>query len=85
MLRSWHMNRTGDTIEWGWKICSLSTFWSDYSHLSREQGPAFWLAVNLALAFTYALVIAVGIDWFFARRKRREKAVGSRQKAIGEK
>jgi hypothetical protein len=35
---------------------------------------ALLLAVNLALAFTYALVIALGIDQFLARRKRREKS-----------
>lgn len=73
MMRSWHMDRRGDLIEWGWKICSLSTFWSDYSHLSRKQEPAFWLSVNLALAFVYALVIAVGIDQFLARRRRRRE------------
>ena len=75
MLRSWRMDRTADTIEWGWKVCSLSTFWSDYIHLSREQSPAFWFKVNLALAFIYALVIALGIDQFFARRRRRREVI----------
>jgi hypothetical protein len=73
MLRSWRMDHKADLIEWGWKICSLSTFWSDYIHLSREEAPAFWLKVNLGLALIYALVIAFGIDQFFTRRRRRRE------------
>jgi hypothetical protein len=79
MMRSWRMDQMADIIEWGWKVCTLNTFWSDYNYLHREQEPGLWLAVNLALAFIYAVVIALSIDQFLARRKRREKAVGSRQ------
>jgi hypothetical protein len=74
MLRSWLVNPPGTIVEWGWKVCSLSSFWSDYSYFSREQEPAFWLKVNLVLAFIYALVLALGVDQFFARRKRRREA-----------
>jgi hypothetical protein len=70
MLRSWLMNPPGTLIEWGWKVCSLREYWSDYPHITREQKPALWLSVNLALASIYALVIAVGIDQFLTRRTR---------------
>jgi len=70
MLRSFGPNFTGDVITWGWKICTLHEFRSDYQYLSREQSPQFWLAVNLALALLYALIIAVGINFLLTRRKR---------------
>jgi hypothetical protein len=72
MRRSWLMNPPGTLIEWGWKVCSLRDYWADYTYMTREQKPAVWLAVNIALAFVYALVIAVGIDQFLARRQRLE-------------
>ena len=72
MLRSWLMNPPGTLIEWGWKVCSLRDYWSDYPYITREQKPAVWLAVNLALALMYALVIAAGVDQFLARRKRTD-------------
>jgi hypothetical protein len=37
MMRSWRVDHVGDVIEWGWKVCTLNNFWSDYSYLSREQ------------------------------------------------
>ena len=73
MLRSWRVDQVGDLIEWGWQICTLNTYWSDYQHLSPEQKPAFWLAVNLALALIYALVIALGVDRLLARLKQRDE------------
>jgi hypothetical protein len=73
MTRSWHVDRTADLVDWGWKICSLSTFWSEYNYFRPEQSPAFWLTVNLALAFIYALLFAGGIDQFLARRRRRRE------------
>ena len=70
MRRSWFMDRHADVIDWGWKICSLREYWADYHYITREQSPAFWLAVNLALAFVYAALIALIIDLLFARRRR---------------
>lgn len=72
MVRSWQVDHAGDVIDWGWKLRTLWSYWTNYSYLRPEQQPAFWLSVNLALGFTYALVIALGIDWLFARRARRE-------------
>jgi hypothetical protein len=72
MVRSWRVDHTGDTIEWGWKICTLKGYWSDYNYLSPEQRPALWLGVNLALALIYALLITIIIDQIIARMKRRE-------------
>jgi hypothetical protein len=71
MLRSWRVDHVGDVIEWGWKLCTLSNYWSDYRYIRPQQQPAFWLGVNLALAAIYALVIAFSVDQFFAYRKRR--------------
>jgi hypothetical protein len=72
MMRSWRMDHAGDIIEWGWKICSLREYWSDYPYISPEQNPAFWLAVNLVLAFAYALIIALIIDRVLVRRRRKQ-------------
>jgi hypothetical protein len=71
MLRSWLMDRPVTVIEWGWKLTTLSHYWSDYHYFKAEQRPLLWLAVNLALAFFYALVIALGIDRLLAGHKRR--------------
>lgn len=75
MLRSFRTGQLGDLIEWGWKICSLSEYWSNYRYISREQNPAFWLSVNLGLAIVYAVVIAVCVDLLF-RFWRRRRAQG---------
>jgi|GEM_PF-1957709 len=59
MLHVMFAHGGGGTIEWGWKRCTLSSFWSDYQYLRREQDPALWLTVNVGLALTYALAIAL--------------------------
>ena len=71
MLRSWRMDRAADLIEWGWKICSLREYWSDYQHITREQSPAFWLTVNFGLALVYAALIALSIDRVLVLWRRR--------------
>ena len=70
MLRSWQGESLPDVIDWGWKLCSLKDYWSDYSYLAPEQQPALWLGVNLALGLIYALGLALAVDLFFARRAR---------------
>ena len=75
MLRSWRVDRVGDSIEWGWKICTLQSYWSNYNYFTREQNPAWWLGVNLALAFTYAMVIALIVDRVLAGLKGRERRI----------
>lgn len=67
MLRSWRVDHAGDVIEWGWKLCTLRSYWSDYNYFRPEQNPKLWLGVNLALALTYALVIALILDRALAR------------------
>jgi|ERR1700674_2011962 len=64
----------GGAIEWAWKVCTLRSFWLDYHYLRREQNPAFWLTVNVALAFTYALLIAFCREIFLARKARRTRS-----------
>jgi hypothetical protein len=61
----------GGAIEWGWKRCALSRFWSDYHYLRPEQSPALWLTVNVALAFAYALAIALVFHLVFPHPTER--------------
>jgi len=75
MVRSTLVGHAGDVVKMGWRLCSLNKFWSSYGYYRPEQQPAFWLGVNLALALTYALIIAVTIDQVLARRKRRQGRV----------
>ena len=70
MLRVWGPGYRGDAVEWGWRLCTLRGYWSDYTHLSPEQRPALWLGVNLALGLSYALLIALGVERLIARTRR---------------
>lgn len=70
MLRSWRMDRAGDVVEWGWRLSTLSNYWSNYNYYRPEQKPALWLTVNLALALIYGLLIAFCVDRALRRRKR---------------
>lgn len=72
MMRSMVVGHAGDVIHWGWKISTLVDYWSNYSYNTRSQSPAIWLGVNLALALTYALVIALIVDRVLVRRERRK-------------
>jgi hypothetical protein len=68
----------GGAIEWGWKLCALKTFWSNYHYLRPEQDPGLWLTVNVALAFTYALAIAIFVALILGRKQlhaRREASI----------
>ena len=71
LVRSWRVDRAGDQIDWGWKLTSLTNYWSNYNYLTREQRPALWLTLDVALAVFYALIFAVAIDLAFAWRKRQ--------------
>jgi hypothetical protein len=64
----------GGAIEWGWKICTLRSFCLNYHYLRREQNPALWLTVNVALAITYALLAAFFVEIFLARKARRTRS-----------
>jgi hypothetical protein len=55
------------TVEWGWKRCTFHEFYAIYPHMSREQEPARWLGVNVALTFLYAGVISLSIHWAVRR------------------
>ena len=67
MLRSWGPNMA-HTIEWGWRIRTLSGYWSHYNYITPDQRPALWLCVNIALAFVYALLFTLVVDRLLARR-----------------
>ena len=70
LMRSWRVDRAGDQIDWGWKLTSLTNYWSNYNYMAREQRPALWLALNVALAGLYALIFAAVIDQALAWRGR---------------
>lgn len=71
MLRSFRVGSAGDKIDWGWKITSLTEYWSNYNYMGREQRPALWLTLDIALAVVYALIFAVAIDLALGWRKRQ--------------
>jgi hypothetical protein len=74
LLRSWRVDRVGDQIDWGWKITSLTNYWSNYHYMAREQRPALWLTLDIALAVLYALIFALVIDLALAWRKSAARA-----------
>ena len=59
---------SGGAIEWGWKRCTLRSYWADYRYMRREQKPALWLGVNVVLAFSYASVTAFAANLLIRRR-----------------
>lgn len=83
MLRSWRVDRVGDQIDWGWKLTSLNEYWSNYRYMGREQRPALWLTLDIALAVLYALIFAIAIDLALARRKRRKRRTSNSASAEG--
>jgi hypothetical protein len=58
---------SGDTVKWGWALRTLAGFWSHYHYFTPEQRPALWLCVNVALAFAYALLLALAADRLIKR------------------
>jgi len=71
LLRSWRVDRVGDQIDWGWRLTSLNDYWSNYHYMTREQRPAAWLSLDIALALLYALMFALAVDRVFAWMKKR--------------
>ena len=69
MTRVMFVDGRGETIEWGWKLCTLRTFFSDYRYFGRHQHPELWIALNISLAFCYAWIVAL-----VANRTLRSKA-----------
>jgi hypothetical protein len=60
---------SGGAIEWGWKLCTLRTFFSDYRYFRHHPHPGLWITMNVALGLLYALAIALVLTRIL-RRKR---------------
>jgi len=74
----------GGAIEWGWRRCTLSSFWADYQYMRPMQHPARWLTVNVVLAVIYALAIALLADLGLRRTRlgaRRATSVASSRRS----
>ena len=69
MTRVMFVDGRGEAIEWGWKLCTLQTFFSDYRYFRRYPHAGLWIALNIALACGYAWIVAL-----VARRAFRFKA-----------
>jgi hypothetical protein len=59
MTRVMFVDGRGEAIEWGWKLCSLRTFFSDYRYFRHHPHPELWIALNIALALGYASIAAL--------------------------
>jgi hypothetical protein len=59
MTRVMYVGGHGDAIEWGWKLCTLQTFFSDYRYFRHHPHPELWIALNVALALIYASLVAL--------------------------
>jgi hypothetical protein len=68
MTRAMFVDGRSETIGWGWKLCTLRTFFSDYRYFRRYSHPELWIALNIALACSYASIVAL-----VARRALRPK------------
>jgi carboxyl-terminal processing protease len=74
MVRSMRMGHAGDVIEWGWRLRTLMSYWSDYRYFRPEQQPGLWLVVNIMLALIYATALALVVEWILARRRLKASA-----------
>ena len=70
MTRVWFVDGRGESIEWGWKRCSLREFWATRRSMRREQTPAMWLGVNVGLALVYAFVATFAVSRVLAPKPR---------------
>jgi hypothetical protein len=62
---------SGGTVEWGWKLCTLRTFFSDYRYFRHNPHPDLWIAMNVILTLSYALIIALLLSRLFNRGPKR--------------
>ena len=60
MTRVMFVDGRGEAIDWGWKICTLPAFFSDYRYFRRYPHPELWIALNISLACGYASIMALG-------------------------
>jgi hypothetical protein len=68
MTRVMFVDGRGEAIDWGWKVCSLRTFFSDYRYFRRYPHPELWIALNIALAFVYALLLSLLVARILRRK-----------------
>jgi hypothetical protein len=64
---------SGGAIERGWKRCTLREFCADYHYMRREQEPARWLGINLALLFLYGSIATFVLKPIAAPHRRSLK------------
>jgi hypothetical protein len=62
MTRVMFVDGKGDAIEWGWKLSTLRTFFSDYRYFRHHPHPELWIALNIALALGYAAIAALVVN-----------------------
>jgi hypothetical protein len=62
---------SGGAIEWGWKVCTLRTFFSDYRYFRHIPRPELWITMNILLALSYASIIAFVVSRLFNRGSKR--------------
>ena len=70
MTRVMFVGGSGDAIEWGWKVCTLRTFFSDYRYFRHHPRPDLWIAMNIALACSYALVLTFLVNRLLRRKPK---------------
>ena len=70
MTHAMFADGSGGAIEWGWKRCSLREYWATRRYMRREQKPAMWLGVNVALALGYASVTTFAFSRILAPKPR---------------
>lgn len=60
---------SGGTVEWGWKVCTLRTFISDYRYFRHNPHPALWITMNITLALIYAWMIVLLVSLLVDRKR----------------
>ena len=68
MMHVMFADGSGGAIHWGWKRCTLQEYWVTRRYMRREQNPAMWLGVNIALALGYASITTFAVSPLLARK-----------------